>query len=121
MIGLQGGDREDRADPQRAKMHHAGQLLSIQYYCLKVFFSLWWRLAPFQDREPMTTQDPTTTPDDDDVERRFRAAGVVVPADRAEGAYAVARRLLGHLHWLRKSRTAAAEPAHIFRSGNNPS
>jgi hypothetical protein len=69
----------------------------------------------------MTTPDPPTTADDDDVERRFRNAGVVVPADRAEGAYAVARRLLANLHWLRKSRDAAAEPAHIFRPGNNAS
>ena len=69
----------------------------------------------------MTTPDPLTSSDDDDVERRFRNAGVVVPADRAEGAYAAARRLLASLHWLRKSRTAAAEPAHIFRPGSNPS
>jgi hypothetical protein len=69
----------------------------------------------------MTAQDPFTSPDEDDIERRFRNAGVVVPADRAEGAYAVARRLLGHLHWLRKSRTAAAEPAHVFHPGNHVS
>ena len=83
-------------------------------------FALMVALAPFQDREPMTPQDPIPSPDDD-AERRFRDAGVVVPADRAEGAYAAARRLLANLHWLRKSRDAAAEPAHIFRSGNNPS
>ena len=67
----------------------------------------------------MTTQDPIPSPDDADIERRFRDAGVVVPADRAEGAYAAARRLLANMHWLRKSRDAAAEPAHIFRPGNS--
>jgi hypothetical protein len=102
-------------------MHHDGQLLSIQYYCLKLFFRLWWRSSRFMIVSPMTTPDPITTSDDDEVERRFRNAGVVVPADRAEGAYAAARRLLANLHWLRKSRDGAAEPAHIFRPGNNGS
>jgi hypothetical protein len=109
------------ADRQRAKMQHDGQLLSIQYYCLKLFFRLWWRSHRFMIVSKMTTPVPSTTSDDDDVERRFRNAGVVVPADRAEGAYAAARRLLANLHWLRKSRDAAAEPAHIFRPGNNRS
>ncbi len=52
---------------------------------------------------------------DREIEQRFRAAGVVVPADRAVGTYAAARRLLGHLHWLRQPRTAAAEPAPVFQ------
>jgi hypothetical protein len=69
----------------------------------------------------MTMQDANTSPDDADIERRFRDAGIVVPADRAEGAYAAARRLLANVHWLRKSRDAAAEPAHIFRLGNSRS
>ncbi len=50
----------------------------------------------------------------DDVERRFHAAGVVVPADRAAGTYAGARRLLSSLHWLRQPRPAAAEPSNTF-------
>src|ERR1700677_2697031 len=86
------------ADRQRAKMQHDGQLLSIQYYCLKLFFRLWWRSHRFMIVSKMTTPVPSTTSDDDDVERRFRNAGVVVPADRAEGAYAAARRLLANLH-----------------------
>ena len=69
----------------------------------------------------MTTPDPVASSDDDEIERRFRNAGVVVPADRAEGAYGAARRLLASLHWLRKPRTAAAEPAHIFLAGDNRS
>ena len=70
----------------------------------------------------MSAQDlPSSSSEDDDIEQRFRNAGVVVPADRAEGAYAAARRLLAALHWLRKSRTAAAEPAHIFLAGDNRS
>ncbi len=69
----------------------------------------------------MTTPDPIASSDDDDIERRFRNAGVVVPADRAEGAYDAARRLLANVHWLRKSRDAAAEPAHIFQTGNSRS
>jgi hypothetical protein len=102
-------------------MHHDGQLLLNQYYCLKLFFRLWWRSQRFMIVSPMTTPDPATTSDDDDIERRFRNAGVVVPSDRAEGAYAAARRLLANVHWLRKSRDAAAEPAHIFRLGNSRS
>lgn len=57
---------------------------------------------------------------DDDVKRRFRAAGVVVPADRAAGTYAVARRLLSSLHWLRQPRPAAAEPSNIFLPSRDP-
>lgn len=58
--------------------------------------------------------------DDDDVERRFHAAGVIVPADRAAGTYAGARRLLSSLHWLRQPRLAAAEPSNIFLPGRDP-
>ena len=57
--------------------------------------------------------------EDGDVERRFRAAGVVVPADRAAGTYAAARRLLSSLHWLRQPRPAAAEPSSIFLPGRD--
>jgi hypothetical protein len=65
----------------------------------------------------MTAQPPASASENDDMTRRFLAAGVVVPADRAEGAYAAAARLLEAVHWLRKPRTAAAEPAHIFVAG----
>lgn len=58
--------------------------------------------------------------EDDDVEQRFRAADVVVPADRAAGTYAGARRLLSSLHWLRQPRLAAAEPSNIFLPGQDP-
>ena len=58
-------------------------------------------------------------PDDEanaasEIARRFAAAGVAVPEDRAEGAHAAARRLLEAVHWLRRPRDAAAEPAHVF-------
>ncbi len=66
----------------------------------------------------MTAQDSSSsTLDIKEIEQRFKNAGVVVPADRAEGAYAAAGRLLAAAHWLRQSRTAAAEPAHIFEPG----
>lgn len=61
-----------------------------------------------------TTLQSNPAHTDDEIENRFLNAGVVVPADRAEGAYAAASRLLSVLHWLRKPRAAAAEPAHIF-------
>jgi hypothetical protein len=70
-----------------------------------------WPLKPL---DPMTDQPPPSAFDKDDMARRFLAAGVVVPADRAEGAYVAGARLLEAVHWLRKPRTAAAEPAHIF-------
>lgn len=57
---------------------------------------------------------------EDDIERRFHAAGVVVPADLAAGTYAAARRLLSSLHWLRQPRPAAAEPSNIFLPGRDP-
>lgn len=54
---------------------------------------------------------------DDDIARRFLAAGIVVPADRVVGTTAAARRLLGVLHWLRAPRSAAAEPAAVLVLG----
>ncbi len=73
-----------------------------------------------EHRDAMTQPDGPSSPEDADIERRFRSAGVVVPADRAAGTYAAARRLLATLHWLRQPRTAAAEPSHIFRPGQEP-
>jgi hypothetical protein len=61
-----------------------------------------------------SVQSNPASSNDDDIAQRFLNAGVVVPADRAEGAFGAARRLLAALHWLRRPRTAAAEPAHIF-------
>ena len=49
-----------------------------------------------------------------EIELRFRHAGVVPPADRAQGTYENAGRLLASLHWLRSPRTAAAEPSNTF-------
>jgi hypothetical protein len=57
---------------------------------------------------------PPSAPDTAAIEQRFRDAGVVPPADRAAGTYAVAGRLLAALHWLRQPRSAAAEPAHVY-------
>jgi hypothetical protein len=62
----------------------------------------------------MTTREPSNAFEYDDIEHRFLSAGVVVPADRAEGAFGAASRLLAVLHFVRTPRTAAAEPAHIF-------
>ena len=63
----------------------------------------------------MTSPNLHQSDDDADIERRFRAVGVIVPADRAAGTYATAHRLLSILHWVRQPRPAAAEPSHIFR------
>ena len=49
--------------------------------------------------------------------RRFAAAGIVVPPERAAGAVAAAQRLLEVAHWLRRPREAASEPAHLFSAG----
>jgi len=58
---------------------------------------------------------PSTLPAPiEEIAARFRAAGVVPPDDRAQGAYANAGRLLEVLHWLRRPRTMADEPAHIM-------
>ena len=50
----------------------------------------------------------------EEIAARFRAAGVVPPDDRAQGTYANAGRLLEMLHWLRRPRGMADEPAHIM-------
>ncbi len=63
----------------------------------------------------MSAIDPSLDNDDADIARRFLDAGVAVPAERAVGAYAAARRLLEAAHWLRKPRGMAAEPAHVFQ------
>jgi hypothetical protein len=62
----------------------------------------------------MTALDPSIDMEDADIARRFLDAGVAVPAERAQGAYAAARRMLEATHWLRKARDSAAEPAHVF-------
>jgi len=64
----------------------------------------------------MSAQDLSAA-QEDEIARRFLNAGVVIPADRAEGAHGAARRLLALLHWVRKPRSAAAEPAHVFHPG----
>ena len=64
---------------------------------------------------PMSAPDPSIDLDDADIARRFLAAGVAPPAERAPGAYAAARRLLEAAHWLRKPRDVFAEPAHVFQ------
>ena len=63
----------------------------------------------------MSARDSSIDIDDADIGRRFFDAGVAVPAERAKGAFAAARRLLEATHWLRKPRDAAAEPAHVFQ------
>jgi hypothetical protein len=62
----------------------------------------------------MTALDPSIDMEDADIARRFLDAGVAVPAERAQGAYAAARRMLEATHWLRKPRDSSAEPAHVF-------
>ncbi len=62
----------------------------------------------------MSALDPLIDVDDADIARRFLDAGVAVPAERAKGAYAAARRLIEATHWLRTPRQPAAEPAHVF-------
>ena len=64
----------------------------------------------------MDARTPPQEFDDEEIANRFAAAGIVVPADRAAGAYAAARRLLEVRHWLRGRRGAADEPAHIFHT-----
>jgi hypothetical protein len=59
-------------------------------------------------------KQPVSTLSDEDMELRYRNAGVVPPADRAAGTYAEGRNILTMLHWLRGPRTAAAEPSNIF-------
>ncbi len=55
-----------------------------------------------------------TDASDDEIETRFRLAGVVLPAERKAAAVNAARTMLRLMHWLRGPRTAAAEPANIF-------
>lgn len=62
----------------------------------------------------MDARTPSHECDDEEIAKRFAAVGIVVPADRAAGSYAAARRLLEARHWLRGHREAADEPAHIF-------
>jgi len=62
----------------------------------------------------MSAHDPLIDIDDADIARRLLDAGVAVPVERANGAYAAARRLLEAAHRLRTPRDAAAEPAHVF-------
>ncbi|MFT4003157.1 MAG: hypothetical protein QM684_23250 [Rhizobium sp.] len=57
---------------------------------------------------------PPTSLDTAEIEARFRHAGIVPPADRAQGTYESADQLLASLHWLRPPRTAAAEPSNTF-------
>lgn len=49
-----------------------------------------------------------------EIAQRFEKAGVVVPADRAQGTYANAHRLLSVVHWLRQPRGVEAEPSNTF-------
>lgn len=54
------------------------------------------------------------SPEIADIEQRFAAAGVVLPAERRQGALDSAKTLLAATHWLRQPRTAAAEPSNVF-------
>ena len=49
-----------------------------------------------------------------DIENRFAAAGIVLPAAWKAGAIDSAQALLAATHWLRQPRTAAAEPSNTF-------
>jgi hypothetical protein len=51
---------------------------------------------------------------DEEIETRFRLAGITLPAERKAQAMNAARTILKTLHWLRGPRTAAAEPSNIF-------
>ena len=55
-----------------------------------------------------------TDASNDEIETRFRNAGVVVPGALKAGAFAAAAEALAQTHWLRRPRTAAAEPSNIF-------
>jgi hypothetical protein len=50
----------------------------------------------------------------DEIQTRFRLAGVVLSTDRAAGAVSEAKAGLETLHFLRGPRSAAAEPSNIF-------
>lgn len=58
--------------------------------------------------------DPAPDRSEAEIIERFRLAGIILPAERAEAAIAGARRYLNAQHWLRGNRTAAAEPSNIF-------
>ena len=67
--------------------------------------------------------DPALAHPDAEIVERFRLAGIVLPAERAQAAIAGARRYLNAQHWLRGPRTAAVEPANTFslvRKGGTP-
>jgi hypothetical protein len=49
-----------------------------------------------------------------EMEARFAHAGIVLPADRKQGALAQAQLMLAATHWLRQPRTAANEPSNIL-------
>jgi hypothetical protein len=51
---------------------------------------------------------------DEEIETRFKLAGIALPAERKAAAMNAARTILKTLHWLRGPRTAAAEPSNIF-------
>jgi len=51
---------------------------------------------------------------DEEIETRFKLAGITLPADRKAQAMNSARTILKTLHWLRGPRTAAAEPSNVF-------
>ena len=49
-----------------------------------------------------------------EIEDRFRMAGIVLPAERKAAAINAAKGMLAAQHWLRGPRTAAAEPSNTF-------
>ncbi|MDR3472920.1 MAG: hypothetical protein P4M09_14760 [Devosia sp.] len=59
--------------------------------------------------DPLSPYSP-----DAEIELRFALAGIVLPAERKAGAIAGAKEMLAVTHWLRRPRTAAAEPSNIF-------
>ncbi|GEM_PF-3930209 len=58
--------------------------------------------------------DPALTRSDAEIVDRFRLAGIVLPAQRADAAILTARRYLNLQHWLRGPRNAAVEPANTY-------
>ena len=51
---------------------------------------------------------------DEEIETRFKLAGITLPSERKAQAMNAARTILKTLHWLRGPRTAAAEPSNVF-------
>lgn len=91
-----------------------GRLANVLSFYIIVFK---YRIRDYNSgrRSQRLTMIPShTTPENSEIEQRFRHAGVVLPADRAAGAYANGQRLLASLHWLRQPRTVAAEPSNTF-------